>query len=126
MTIDGSVGMVHLGFAADGFPIYYQNAYSDANDTSSELIDLQSSYRKKNGDRPGDCSSAPCGEYTGIYTADYEYIEGLGDLDECNGRDGVTHEFPNGTYYYVITEEYPGIPRCFVGIPSNDFRVGPP
>ena len=80
----------------------------------------------KTGNRPGNGNAAPCGVYTGVYTADYEYVEGLGDLDECNGREGVTHEFPNGTYYYVITYEYPGIPRCFVGTPSNDFKIGPP
>ena len=108
------ISMLHLGYAADGFPIYYQNAYSIPNDTLSPLIELQSSYRMKTGNRTGDGNSAPCGEYTGVYTADYEYVEGLGDLDECNGREGVTHKFPNGTYYYVITNEYPGIPRCFV------------
>jgi hypothetical protein len=118
--------MLHLGYAADGFPIYYQNAYSISIDTLSPLIDLQSSYRMKTGNRSGDGNSAPCGEYTGVYTADYEYVEGLGDLDECNRHEGVTLEFPNGTYYYVITDEYPGIPRCFVGIPSNDFKLGPP
>ena len=80
----------------------------------------------KTGNRSGNGNSAPCGEYTGVYTADYEYVDGLGDLDKCNGREGVTHEFPKGTYYYVITDEFPGIPRCFVGIPSNDFMVGPP
>ena len=41
-----------------------------------------------------------------------------------NGRIGVTPEFPNGTYYYIITDEFPGIPRYFKGIPSNDFRLG--
>jgi len=49
----------------------------------------------------------------------------LGDLDECNGREGITPEFPEGTYYYVITNEYPGVPRCFVGTPSSDFKIGP-
>ena len=123
---NNSEDMIHLGYAADGFPIYFQNGYSVADDTLSSLIDLVSSYRLKTGSRSGDCDSAPCGEYTGVYTADYEYVEGLGDLDECNGREGVTREFPNGTYYYVITDEYPGIPRCFVGIPSDDFQLGQP
>ena len=48
-----------------------------------------------------------------------------GDLDEANGRTGVTPEFPNGTYYYVVTDEFPGIPRYFVGTPSKDFKLGP-
>ena len=56
---------------------------------------------------------------------DYEYIEGQGDLDEANGRTGVTPEFPNGTYYYVVTDEFPGIPRYLVGDPSKDFKLSP-
>ena len=117
--------MLLVGWAADGFPIYYMYGYNTANDNSSTIKSLSSSWRMKSGDRPGDGSSAPCGEYTGVYTADYEYVDGLGDLDECNGREGVTPEFPSGTYYYVITNDYPGIPRCFVGTPSTDFSIGP-
>ena len=47
-----------------------------------------------------------------------------GDLDQCNGRQGVTPEYPNGTYYYVLTNEFPFIGRCLVGEPSPDFKVG--
>ena len=99
-----------IGYAADGYPIYYQP-------------DFDSSYRLKTGERPGDGISAPCGEYTGVYTADYEYHPDLGSLDECNGREGVTPEYPDGTYYYMVTDTYPGIPRCFVGTPSDDFLI---
>ena len=116
--------MIHLGYAADGFPIYNSSSYSDPNDGDSPIVELTPSYQLKSGERPGDGISAPCGEYTGVYTADWEYIEGLGDLDECNGRSGVTPEFPNGTYYYVLTTDYPGIPRCLSGTPSEDFRLG--
>jgi len=117
--------MLHVGWAADGYPIYYAYGYSTSNDNSSSMKMLSSSYQLKSGDRPGDGDSAPCGSYTGVYSADYEYVENLGDLDECNGREGVTPEFPEGTYYYVITNEFPGVPRCFVGTPSNDFKIGP-
>ena len=85
---------------------------------------MQSSYRLKSGSRPGDGSSAPCGEYDGVYSNDFEYVSGLGDLDACNGRVGVTPDYPDGTYYYVITNDFPYIPRCFMGTPSNDFRIG--
>ncbi|MCB0663380.1 MAG: YHYH protein, partial [Saprospiraceae bacterium] len=51
------------------------------------------------------------------------FIEGLGDLDKANGRYGVTPEFPSGTYYYLITDEFPFVPRYFKGTPSNDFRI---
>ena len=117
--------MVLMGWAADGFPVYYSFGYSTANDNKSGVKALKSSYRLKSGNRPGDGVSAPCGEYNGKYVQDYEYSEGLGDLDEANGRTGVTPEFPNGTYYYVVTDEFPGIPRYFVGTPSNDFKLGP-
>ena len=117
--------MLHVGWAADGYPIYYAYGFSSADDNSSSMKMLSSSYQLKSGERHGDGDSAPCGSYTGVYSADYEYVEGLGDLDECNGREGVTPEFPEGTYYYVITNEFPGVPRCFVGTPSNDFKIGP-
>ncbi|MBK7301563.1 MAG: YHYH protein [Moraxellaceae bacterium] len=39
---------------------------------------------------------------------------GLSDLDECNGRTGVTPEFPKGTDC-VITDTYPFIGRCLKG-----------
>jgi hypothetical protein len=115
--------MTMIGYAADGFPLYYKYGYSDANDGGSNVVELASSYVLKTGDRPGDGVSAPCGTYSGAYSSDFEYITGLGDLDECNGRTGVTPDFPNGTYYYVLTDDFPNIPRCFVGTPSNDFRI---
>ena len=51
----------------------------------------------------------------GAFTQDYEYIEGLGDLDECNGRFGATPEFPDGIYYYVVTDDFPFFTRCLKG-----------
>ena len=51
----------------------------------------------------------------GAFTQDYEYVEGLGDLDECNGRFGTTPEFPNGIYYYVVSDDFPFFTRCLKG-----------
>ena len=113
-----------IGYAADGFPIYYKYAHKDPMDSNSELIEMSSSYRLKEGDRPGDGVTAPCGKYNGVYTNDYEYVSGLGDLDQANGRFGVSSEFPEGTYYYIITDDFPSIPRYFKGSPSNDFKIG--
>lgn len=115
--------MTLIGYAADGFPIYYKYAYSTANSSSSTIIEMTSSYQLKSGDRSGDGITAPCGEYNGVYSADYEFIENLGTLDEANGRTGVTPEYPTGTYYYVLTESFPIIPRYFKGTPSNDFKI---
>ncbi|MGH1384218.1 YHYH protein [Kordia sp.] len=111
-----------IGWAADGFPIYYKYGY--ASDDSNELIELTSSYKLRNGNRPGDGISAPNGRYDGTYVRDFEYVEGHGDLDEANGRYGKTPEFPDGTYYYVITDSFPSLPRFFVGTPNKSFKVG--
>jgi hypothetical protein len=116
--------MTLIGYAADGFPIYYKYAYSNANDNSSAVIEMTPSYQLKTGTRPGDGVTAPCDVYNGIYSNDYEYSNGLGTLDEANGRTGVTPEYPSGTYYYVITDGFPSIPRYFKGTPSNDFKIG--
>jgi len=117
--------MTLVGFAADGFPVYFRYGYAQADDAGSGVIALASGWRLRSGERPGDGTTAPCGAYDGTYSADFEYVEGLGDLDECNGRWGVTPEYPGGTYYYVLTQDYPVIPRCFRGTPSVDFRIGP-
>ena len=123
---DGHVHeMIQLGWAFDGFPVYAAYGYKDPNDPSSGLVELSSSYRLKAGTRPGN-PDGPGGEYDGTFTADYEYVEGLGDLDESNGRTGVTPEFPQGTYYYVITDEFPSIPRTWVGTPDESMRRGGP
>ena len=116
--------MTLIGYAADGFPVYYKYAYSLANNSGSDITIMTSSYRLKSGNRPGDGVSAPCDSYNGVYSNDYEYINGLGTLDEANGRNGVTPEYPNGTYYYVITDEFPSIPRYLRGTPSQDFKIG--
>ena len=107
-----------VGYAADGFPIYALYGYSNPQNTSSGIKELTSSYKLKEGTRP----SGPGGTYNGSFIQDYEYVNGLGDLDECNGREGATPEYPNGTYYYVLTNEFPIIPRCHKGTPDNSFR----
>jgi hypothetical protein len=119
--------MLLVGYAADGFPIYAENGYAKADDAASPLKKLVSSYRMKTGSRPkGD--EGPGGKYDGTFVQDYEYVAGNGDLDECNGRTGVTPEYPAGTYYYVLTETFPFVPRMFRGEPDPSFerrRPGP-
>ncbi len=111
--------MTLIGWAADGFPIYYK--YSDVSGTVQEM---HSSYRLKSGSRPGNGQTAPSGAYDGEYVADYEYVDGLGDLDQCNGRMGSTPEFPGGTYHYMITTSFPFVGRCLVGTPDASFKMG--
>lgn len=114
--------MLLVGYAADGFPIYTSYGNSNATNASSPLKKLRSSWQIKKGARPG----GPGGNYNGQFTADFEFVAGSGDLDECNGRFGVTPEYPSGIYYYCITEEFPGLARAWRGTPdSSFFKRGP-
>ena len=116
--------MTLLGWAADGFPIYGPWGYSDANDATSAIKELKSGYSVKKESRP---AGSPGGRADGSFVQDYEWVAGAGDLDANNGRQGVTPEFPQGTYYYVLTEAYPFIPRQFAGTGDSSFeRRGPP
>jgi YHYH protein len=109
--------MTLVGWAPDGFPIYARNGHSVANDASSALKPLVSSWRLKatpDAGRPS-VTAYPMG----AFTQDYEYVAGLGDLDQCNGRTGVTPEFPTGIYHYTITTTFPFIGRCVKGTPAS-------
>jgi hypothetical protein len=67
------------------------------------------------GARPTTAGS-PGGSYNGTFRDDFEYIEGLGDLDACNGMT------INGVYGYYITDDYPYILGCFSGTPDPSFN----
>ena len=71
-----------------------------------------SSYRLKSGTR----RTGPSGVHDGTYTADYKFISGAGELDECNGL-----TINDGTYAYIITKEFPFVPRCWRGLPDRTF-----
>lgn len=99
--VKGESDLIHVGYAADGFKMYVSR--SDA---------YKSSYRLKSGVRP----SGPAGRYTGKYTQDFEYVSNLGDLDQCNGM-----TTKSGQYIYLVTQEFPFVPRCWVGTPDSSF-----
>ena len=119
-----STKMTQVGWAADGFPMYSLYGYVNPSDPKSGVKLLKSSWRLKPGTRPSG-NEGPGGVYDGTFTRDWQYVKGSGDLDEANGRFGVTPEFPNGTYYSVVSEAYPWIPRKFVGTPDASFNRGP-
>ena len=122
-------GMTLVGWASDGFPVYARYGYSNTNDSNSTIKSLIPSYRLKlqpDSNRPmvltslaggpGQGNNSPNTPIAmGAFTQDYEYVEGLGDLDQCNGRFGVTPEFPSGIYYYVVTDDFPFFTRCLKG-----------
>jgi hypothetical protein len=113
--------MILAGYAADGFPVYAKFGYTDPKDMRSSLKPMRSSYQLKSGARP----SGPGGKYDSTFIEDYEYVKGAGDLDECNGRFGVTPSHPEGIYHYFLTDAYPFIPRFFRGEPDLSFMRRP-
>lgn len=111
--LNKGTAMSLIGWAADGFPIYARYGYTTATDASSAIKVIASSFRLKtlpDANRPA-TSMYPMG----AFTQDYEYVAGLGDLDECNGRTGVTPEFPSGIYHYYATDTFPHLQRCVKG-----------
>ena len=105
-----------IGWAADGYPVYALYGY--AKKGSNKIIEHTSSYRLKKGNRPKS-TNGPSGKYDGTFVEDYVYQKGLGTLDECNGCFVHTPEFPQGTYAYFLTENWPVIPRAFRANPQS-------
>ena len=85
-TYDGNHSKV-IGVAFDGYPIYGFWGYDD----QMNVVEMMSSYQLKAGETG----------YNGIDS--YEYVEGLGHLDACNGHFGPTPDFPQGIYHYHTT-----------------------
>ena len=100
---DGASDLIQVGWAADGHGMYYSKSGA-----------YDSSYRLKTGTR-----SDIGGTYDGTYTQDFEYVQGLGDLDVCNGTT------VNGDYIYILTDEFPYISRCMHGTVDASFNKGP-
>lgn len=104
-----------IGFAADGFPIY--GSYIQEN---GDIKKVSSSYQVKQGNRPvidigGSSATYSQQPYDGTFRQDYEYVEGVGDLDECNGM------MKDGTYGYYVTDGFPYVLGCYKGVPNNSF-----
>lgn len=120
-----------VGYAFDGYPIYGGYGHSNPLDTNSSVKRLKSSYRLRNITErtslpdgtilspeyygpPIDTNTVsldplnntPIAAPLGAYMEDYEYVEGLGDLDEHNGRFCITKEYPSGTYAYFTTIDW--------------------
>ncbi len=112
-----------IGFAADGFPIYGAYGYTNPLDATTPIKRITPSYRLRNISARttlpnGTAAVGPTltemvqiqgpGQpqiqaVLGAYLEDFEYVTGLGDLDENNGRFCKTPEYPNGIYCYFAT-----------------------
>ena len=120
--LDATQHSALVGFAADGHPMYAVYGYSNPQDSTSAITEFTSSWKLKTGSR----TDGPAGSYDGTYTQDFEFVSGSGDLDECNGIITVTPEYPNGTYAYFLTDDFPYISRCLFGNIDNSFNSGGP
>ena len=94
-----------LGYCFDGFPVYGPFGYDVPFTASQTTRFMSSSYRTRNIEIAGrpDYGTTAQNPPAGSLVQDWEYIDGLGDLDFHNGRYCVTPEFPNGTYAYFIS-----------------------
>jgi uncharacterized protein (TIGR03437 family) len=122
-----TTGLKHspiLGWSYDGYPVYGPYAYADANNPNSGIRRIRSGFRLRTmttrnslpawslSVHPGVSETLATNQYgppvsaefpLGRYIEDWEHVGAIGDLDQYNGRTGVTPEFPNGTYAYFIT-----------------------
>ena len=99
-----------IGFSFDGYPIY--GPYG--NDSNNTLKEMTSSYRLKDGENG----------YGGI--DDWEYVQGLGDLDECNGITSDVTGLDEPIYHYHASKTsgsgeigFPYFILCYRGIPET-------
>lgn len=139
----GTTHSAIVAWAFDGYPIYGPYGYSDPLNTSSSIVRIETSYQLRSiTDRtilPDGSTSSPAGPAInatfplGTYWEDYEYVQGLGHLDEYNGRFCYTPDFPNGTYAYFITMDGAGEPQFpyltgleYYGVISNPGEIGGP
>jgi len=114
--IDKTIHSPILGYAFDGFPIYGMYGWNE----NGLVTMMTSSYRLKSG----------ANGYGGI--DDWEYISGLGTLDECNGRSSSSPEYPDGIYHYHSTLfnggnliGFPYFLLCYKGTPDeSNFSEG--
>lgn len=108
-----------IGWAYDGNPII--GPYIEA---TNQIIEIRSSYSINpiNSILSDDLKRPPLSIFpNGYFIDDYEYIETKSELDENNGKFIENREeFPNGTYAYFVTSEYPYvIGSSFTNIPNQ-------
>ncbi|MGZ3863383.1 MAG: YHYH protein [Bacteroidia bacterium] len=109
-----------IGWAIDGYPIYGPYGYSTATNSGSAIKRMTSSYQLRSittrTTLPSGATASSAGPNVsttfplGMYVEDYQYVSGLGDLDDLNGRYCVTPEYPSGTYAYFLTTDNTGSP----------------
>jgi len=95
-----------VGWAADGYPIMSGTVCSD--DECSEVVQLTSSWQLTDES-----------QFATDTWAAHSYVEGSGDLDECNGRVDS-----DGQYRYYSTTTFPYFVGCYYGDVADDALTG--
>ena len=109
-----------VGYAADGFPVFGP-CFADEDGT---IRAAESGYQVKSGVRedvagyttPYVTGNVLSDSYDGQFIGDHEWVDGVGDLDACNGMT------IDGQYGYYITGSYPYVLACYSGAAAGDFR----
>lgn len=120
-ALDKGEDIILVGFAHDGFPICYSKSGkykpSFQLSTESRTGDACSYNNSKQGMEKELKDTKP----DGTFVSDWNYVEGLGELDECNGIE------VDGKYTYFVTDEYPYVTRCLKGVFKEEKHPkGPP
>ena len=108
-----------LGFAFDGYPIYGPYGYKSAKKSGSGVKTMSTGYTLKKDYRNGTIYGTEDIDWfyidgvktditLGVFLEDWEYT-GAGDLDEHNGRECVTPDYPNGIYAYFACVDSSGV-----------------
>jgi hypothetical protein len=134
---DGTAHSPILGFAFDGNPIYGPYGFANT-DGSGGVRRMVSSYPLRSivnrntladgTDLTGSGLEGPPINATyplGYFAEDYEFLMGSGDLDEYNGRQCVTPEYPSGVYAYFATIDGSGDSAFPYTIGPDAFRGMP-
>lgn len=112
--------LVFLGFAADGFLIYYSKsgAYQSGY-TIKQSARVGTGCQYKKGGPTGGLFAMET-KRNGVITDDWEFTGNEKTLDVCNGT------VINGQYAYLITETFPFVPRCLMGEVELQHSPPPP
>lgn len=118
--LDKGEDLILVGFAHDGFPIYYSisGKYKPGFELSNETRtgDVCSYRNPKNTIEKELSNTNP----DGTFVSDWVYNPEIGDLDECNGME------LDGKYIYLVTDDYPYVGRCLKGEFKEQRPPGPP
>lgn len=99
---DATIHSPIVAYAWDGYPVYGPYGYANADGTGG-IKRMETSYRTKSYTTRTSGPNVDATYPIGCFIEDWEYVSGLGDLDEHNGRFCKTPEYPDGTYAYFTT-----------------------